>query len=88
MSEITANHIKIELRLFASLAPYMPSKGTTDDSKTIEVSEGTTIDMLIDHLGIPNDIVKAVFLNGIRAKGDEILKHGDRVGVFPPVAGG
>jgi molybdopterin synthase sulfur carrier subunit len=66
----------------------MPSKGTTDDSKTIEISEGISIDMLIDQLGIPNDTVKAVFLNGIRAKGDEILKDGDRVGIFPPVAGG
>ena len=83
-----ANNIKIELGLFASLALYMPSKGTTDDSKMIEISEGITIDMLIDHLGIPNDTVKVVFLNGIHAKGDEILKDGDRVGIFPPVAGG
>ena len=83
-----ASNIRIELRLFASLAPYMPSKGTIDDSNTIEISEGITVDMLIDQLRIPNDTVKVVFLNGIHAKGDEILKDGDRVGIFPPVAGG
>jgi molybdopterin converting factor small subunit len=27
-------------------------------------------------------------LNGIHARGDEVLKDGDRVGAFPPVAGG
>jgi molybdopterin converting factor small subunit len=27
-------------------------------------------------------------LNGIHAQGDEVLKEGDRVGAFPPVAGG
>ena len=83
-----ASNIKIEVRLFASLAHYTPSKDTTDGSKMIEISGGITVDMLINHLGIPNDTVKVVFLNGIQAKGDEILKHGDRVGIFPPVAGG
>ena len=83
-----ANKIKIELGLFASLAHYMPKKDTTNGSKMIEIDEGITINMLIDHLGIPNDVVKVVFLNGVHAKGDEILKDGDRVGIFPPVAGG
>jgi len=29
-----------------------------------------------------------IFLNGLHATGDEVLREGDRVGVFPPVAGG
>jgi molybdopterin converting factor small subunit len=34
------------------------------------------------------DRVKLIFLNGLHAQGDEILSEGDRVGVFPAVAGG
>jgi molybdopterin converting factor small subunit len=39
-------------------------------------------------LQVPADTVKLIFLNGIHAQADQILKEGDRVGVFPPVAGG
>jgi molybdopterin converting factor small subunit len=37
---------------------------------------------------VPLETVKLIFLNGIHAKDNEVLKDGDRLGVFPPVAGG
>jgi len=80
--------MKVELRLYASLARYM-SGGTAGGQPGItEVSEGTTIHGLLGLLSVPLDAVKVIFLNGIHAQGDEVLKEGDRVGVFPPVAGG
>ena len=79
--------MKIELRLFATLASHMPDK-TDGDSQAIEISEGSTVAELLEYLKIPADAVKIIFLNGVHARGDEILKQGDRVGVFPPVAGG
>lgn len=79
--------MKIELRLYASLSRYMPAeKGVAPE--TMEVAEGSTIQALLKDLGVPLDMVKVIFLNGIHARGDEGLKNGDRVGVFPPVAGG
>jgi molybdopterin synthase sulfur carrier subunit len=39
-------------------------------------------------MSIPPEAPKVIFLNGVHAKGDEVLKDGDRLGAFPPVAGG
>ena len=80
--------MKVEINLFASLARYMLDKTGSQDSRVLEVGEGTTIIDILLRMEVPLDKVKILFLNGIHATGDEILKEGDRVGVFPPVAGG
>jgi sulfur carrier protein ThiS len=80
--------MKIEVRLYASLARYMPAPEGTGSPETMEVAEGLTVQELFGQLKIPPDAVKVVFLNGLHATGEQVLKPGDRVGVFPPVAGG
>ncbi len=79
--------MKIDLNLFASLAPLLPEKGQ-GHSCIMEVPEGKTVTELLDELKIPPEMPKIVFLNGLHAKGDEKLKDGDRLTVFPPIAGG
>jgi sulfur-carrier protein len=74
--------MKVELNLYASLARFVPRTGP------MEVDGETTILGLLRHLDVPLDKVKIIFLNGIHASGNETLREGDRVGVFPPVAGG
>ncbi len=80
--------MKIELSLFASLAQYAPDKTGSHGRQITEVAEGTTITELLKSMELPIDKIKMIFLNGLHATGDEVLKDGDRVGVFPPVAGG
>ncbi|MCX5845212.1 MAG: MoaD/ThiS family protein [Deltaproteobacteria bacterium] len=80
--------MKIDLSLFASLARYVPDKTESHGNRILEVSEGTTIMEVLKSMELPLDKVKMIFLNGLHATGDEVLKDGDRVGVFPPVAGG
>ena len=79
--------MKIQLNLYASLARYLPHKGKGNPC-TLELVDGTTIDEVLTLLKIPSNVVKLLFLNGVHAAGDEILKEGDRVGVFPPIGGG
>jgi sulfur carrier protein ThiS len=74
--------MKVELNLYASLARFVPRTGP------LEIDGETTILGLLRHLNVPMDKVKIIFLNGIHASGQEALKDGDRIGVFPPVAGG
>jgi sulfur carrier protein ThiS len=74
--------MKVELNLYASLARFVPRTGP------MEVDGDTTILGLLRRLDVPLDKVKIIFLNGIHASGNETLREGDRVGVFPPVAGG
>ena len=78
--------MKIELRLFASLSVYMPEAESAD--ATVNVKEGISIRELLEQYNVPLDSVKIIFVNGVHAERDEILKEGDRVGIFPPVAGG
>lgn len=80
--------MKIELRLFASLSRYRSTDSGPKLAQPIEIPEGSTIGSLIDFLGIPPDAIKIVFINGIHAHDDEAIHEGDRVGIFPPIAGG
>ena len=79
--------MRIEIKLFASLRRYHPETAGPG-GRFIEVSSGTTILGLLERLEVPMDKVKLIFLNGNHAGGSEVLSDGDRVGVFPPVAGG
>jgi sulfur-carrier protein len=79
--------MKIELRLYASLGQYLP-ENKEGNSCLVEVRPGITIRDLFLRLHIPLEAPKIIFLNGIHAQGGEVLKEGDRVGAFPPVAGG
>lgn len=72
--------MKIELRLFASLSAYMPE--TEGDDALIDVKDGISTRQLLEQLKVPLDSVKIIFVNGLHAEADEILKEGDRVGIF------
>lgn len=80
--------MKIELKLYASLGKYMPQVLLEKKQDYLEIGEGTTIKALLEELKVPLETVKLIFVNGVHAKDEEVLKEGDRLGVFPPVAGG
>ena len=80
--------MRLLVRLYASLDRYQPVGRDSRSFSEVEVSEGTTVGDLLKTLHVPPDTVKLIFLNGIHAESDQILKEGDRLGVFPPVAGG
>ncbi|MBC8441271.1 MAG: MoaD/ThiS family protein [Deltaproteobacteria bacterium] len=75
--------IKIELKLFVTLSRYLP-----DNSGSLEIPEGTTVEKLIFDVGIPKELVKLIFINGKKQNRSYQLKNNDRVGLFPPVGGG
>jgi molybdopterin converting factor small subunit len=79
--------LKVQLNLYASFKGYLPDK-SAGNSCIVEVEEGTRIRELLVRMNIPPEAPKVIFLNGVHAQGDEVLKDGDRVGAFPPVAGG
>jgi molybdopterin synthase sulfur carrier subunit len=75
--------IQIDLKLFVTLAQYLPP-----GSEAYDIKEGTTVDDLMTDLGIPPDIVKLIFINGKKQDREYCIQHKDRVGMFPPVGGG
>ena len=79
--------MKIKLNLYASLAEYLPDRARGNPN-VLELPEGTTIRQLIEQLRIPLDTPRIIFLNGAHAPLEDFLKDGDRLGMFPPLAGG
>lgn len=75
--------ITIDLNFFVTLNKFLP-----DNAKNYKVDENKTVEELILDLKIPEDLVKLIFVNGIRREKTYQLQSGDRVGLFPPVGGG
>ena len=79
--------MRIEVNLYATFKRYIKSE-TGANPSVIDVENGVCVKDVIQKLKIPADSVKLIFINGIHAKRDTILKDGDRLGLFPPVGGG
>jgi molybdopterin synthase sulfur carrier subunit len=80
--------LRVEVKLCASLARYAPETPGKEGTVLMEVSQGKTIGEMLKGLKVPLESVKLVFLNGVHSDMNQPLREGDRVGVFPPVAGG
>ena len=79
--------MEIEVKLFATLRDYLP-KGSDRFSCKMEVNDHTRVQDILLRLNIPDEMPKIILINGIHGKKEQILKEGDVLSVFPPVAGG
>jgi len=78
--------MQIELALFASLAAFYPGGGERS-ARPFEIDDGTTIADVIATLGLP-DAPRILFINNRHAEESYVLQAGDRLAIFPPIAGG
>ncbi len=83
--------MRITLKLYASLGSYLPG-GAVRNAAQVEVDEGISLNQLIDRFGVPREQVHLVLVNGVyQEEADRarpLLKEGDAVAIWPPVAGG
>jgi len=77
----------IHLALFAHLSQYQPDGQGGCQARAVVVADGATVGGLIAPLGLP-DGPRVVFVNGRHAAGDQALSDGDRLAIFPQIAGG
>ena len=77
----------IHLALFAYLSQYQPDGQSGRHARPIDVADGTTVGELIALLRLP-DGPRAVFVDGRHAADDRPLSDGERLAIFPPIAGG
>ena len=79
--------IEIELRVFGALRSYMTGM-ELGGYQVVKCEERSTVKDLLIMLGIPETEAKIIVING-RAKGIvDVLNNGDRLAIFPAVAGG
>ncbi len=79
--------MKVEVRLFATLQPYLPA-GATGDAASLDLPPGSTVAQALAALRIPPDLPCLTVVNGRDAELDQVLAPGDEVAMFPPLAGG
>lgn len=77
------NSISITAKFFANLRKYGPPK------ELMDVPEGSTIKTILNKYQIPKKMNLIILVNGRpNYDRDQVLKNGDVVAVFPPLAGG
>jgi len=83
--------MKVELKLYASLARYLP-EGAIDHRVMLDVAEGTTPSQLIGDMKLPRESCFLVLVNGIFLPPEERenrpMHEGDALAIWPPIAGG
>ena len=79
--------IEVKVRLYATLRKYAPEMGVGEPI-ILQMPEGSQVADLLARLDVPKSEVKTAFVNNRRRGKDHRLSDGDRVGFFPPVAGG
>jgi sulfur carrier protein ThiS len=79
--------IEIDLRLYATLRRHRP-EAPLEGGETVLLPEGSTVLDLIAGLGIPAQEVQTAFVNRKVRAMEQRLQAGDRVDLFPAIAGG
>lgn len=79
--------MRVEVRLFATLARYLPADHRTG-AAIVDLPEGSTVADVASTLGIPADLSRIVLVNDQETDDDRRLHGGDVVTLFPPLAGG
>ena len=78
---------RVEAYLYAMLRRYQPSLRHGEPAR-LDLPDGAIVGDLLAALGIPAEEMKQTFVNGVSRGPDWVLSEGDRVAVFPPIAGG
>ncbi len=83
--------MKVVVKLYAMLEKYLPP-GASDNQVEREVAEGTPVARVLASFGLPPEMCHLVLINGHFVPPSEratrALQDGDRLAVWPPVAGG
>lgn len=81
----------ITFKLFAALTDFLPPPARRSNALNVEVDDGLTVTQLIALFALPEKLVHLVLVNGsgiaLEDRADKVLKDGDVLAIWPPVAG-
>ena len=79
--------MKISVALYATLQKFLPAN-TEGRRCDMEIKEGATVGDLLKLLDLPPKLAALRLVNGVQSKPDKKLSDGDKVSIFPQIAGG
>ncbi len=80
--------MKVTVKLFANLVEFSPNPSYSGAPFQLELTNGATLNNVVQLLKLPEEQVKVLFVNGIICEANLVLQEDDVVGIFPPVGGG
>ncbi len=84
--------MKITFKLFASLSDYLPQQARYTNVVELDIAQDATILQVIEPFSLPEKMVHLVLVNGTYIAPDQrmthVLKEGDALAIWPPIAGG
>jgi molybdopterin converting factor small subunit len=82
----------ITFKLFASLGDYLPASVRPGNEMRLPVVDGATITQVIAPFALPAKLVHLVLVNGRYIeplqRDSHVLRDGDVLAIWPPIAGG
>lgn len=83
--------MKVILKLYASLSDYLPAEARQNQVQ-LDVDDDATVGALIERYRLPPKLTHLVLVNGVfiapTARATTVLREGDQLAVWPPIAGG
>jgi len=79
--------MKVRVKLFGTLPTFYPGF-YPDTGLDVEIPTKTSVAELVDFVKIPPENVAIVAVNGMLAKGDQLVPDGAEVKLFQPLNGG
>jgi sulfur carrier protein ThiS len=84
--------MKITFKLYAGLTDYLPADVRSSNQLALDVPEDTPIAAVIEPFALPKKMVHLVLVNGVYVAPEHrfthVLKEGDVLAIWPPIAGG
>jgi sulfur carrier protein ThiS len=83
--------MRVTVKLYATLGNYLPA-GSRNNRVEVEVPEGAPVGAVLAPFALPPRLTHLVLVNGTFVPPEEratsVLKDGDTLAVWPPIAGG
>ena len=84
--------MRITFKLFATLQDYLPVEAKKTNALTMEVDDSTSVAQLIERFNLPQKLVHLVLIDGTYVppaeRAGRLLRDGETLAIWPPVAGG
>jgi sulfur carrier protein ThiS len=84
--------MRITFKLFATLQDYLPSEAKKTNSLSLDISETRTVAQIIESFNLPEKLVHLVLIDGRFVppgeRASRLLRDGETLAIWPPVAGG
>ena len=74
--------MQLDIRLFATLQKFLPNV------EKLKLDDNCTVFELLEKIGINSSEVAITLVNGRHVELEQRLHDGERVAIFPPIAGG